>query len=410
MNEGTGVALKQKAGLDEIAAQGKRVFLRVDFNVPLLEDGRIRDDARMRAGLPTIRELTASGAVVIVATHLGRPKGQVQAALSTRPLAAHLGELLGAEVAWVPDCVGPVVEEAVGKLRPGQVLMLENLRFHPEEEANDRDFAQSLSRLADLYVDDAFGSAHRAHASTEGIARLLPAYAGRLMAEELSQLGRILENPARPLVAIMGGSKLSSKLGVINHLLPRVDVLCLGGAMAATFLRAKGLGVGRSLAEEGFVTEAGEILSQASGGAVRILLPVDVVVAPGQDAVAAKVRTCAVDEIQDADMILDVGPATVSGWSEIVAEAGTVIWNGPLGVFENPLFAGGTRGLARAIAQSAAVSVTGGGDLQAAIEGMGLTAGFTHVSTGGGATLEFLEGMELPGVSALMDARARAGR
>ncbi|EQD39847.1 phosphoglycerate kinase, partial [mine drainage metagenome] len=182
MNEGTGVALKQKAGLDEIAAQGKRVFLRVDFNVPLLEDGRIRDDARMRAGLPTIRELTASGAVVIVATHLGRPKGQVQAALSTRPLAAHLGELLGAEVAWVPDCVGPVVEEAVGKLRPGQVLMLENLRFHPEEEANDRDFAQSLSRLADLYVDDAFGSAHRAHASTEGIARLLPAYAGRLMA------------------------------------------------------------------------------------------------------------------------------------------------------------------------------------------------------------------------------------
>ncbi len=404
------MALKRRAGLDEMAALGKRVFLRVDFNVPLLEDGGIRDDARMRAGLPTIRELIAKGAAVIVATHLGRPKGRVQAALSTRPLAAHLGELLGAEVAWVPDCVGPVVEEAVGKLRPGQVMMLENLRFHPEEEANDPGFAQELSRLADLYVDDAFGSAHRAHASTEGIARFLPAYAGRLMAAELGQLGRILEDPARPLVAVMGGSKLSGKLGLINHLLPRVDVLCLGGAMAATFLRAEGLGVGRSLAEEGFVAEAREILGRAGGGSVRIVLPVDVVVAPGLDAVATEVRTCAVAEIPDADMILDVGPATVSGWGEIVAGAGTVIWNGPLGVFENPLFAGGTRGLAQAIARSSAVSVTGGGDLQAAIEGMGLTAGFTHVSTGGGATLEFLEGVELPGVAVLMDARARAGR
>ena len=394
----------RKAGLDEIDARGKRVFLRVDFNVPLREDRRIRDDARMRAALPTIRELVADRAAVIVATHLGRPKGQVLPALSTRPLAEHLGLLLGAGVTWVPDCVGPEVEDAATTLRPGQVMMLENLRFHPEEEANDPAFARSLARLADLYVNDAFGTAHRAHASTEGIAHYLPAYGGRLMARELAQLGGILDNPTRPLVAIMGGSKLSTKLGVINHLLPRLDDLCLGGAMAATFLRAQGLSVGKSLVEDEFVAQAAEILSRASRGPAKVELPSDVVVAPSPDAAADQVRHCPVGDIGSQEMILDVGPATVSGWARLVATAGTVVWNGPLGVYENPLFAGGTRELAQAIAASSAVSVTGGGDLQAAIDGMGLTSGFTHVSTGGGATLEFLEGRELPGVAVLMDA------
>ncbi|NNM96069.1 MAG: phosphoglycerate kinase [Candidatus Dormibacteraeota bacterium] len=394
----------RKAGLDEIDARGKRVFLRVDFNVPLREDRRIRDDARMRAALPTIRELVADRAAVIVATHLGRPKGQVLPALSTRPLAEHLGLLLGAEVTWVPDCVGPEVEDAATTLRPGQVMMLENLRFHPEEEANHPAFARSLARLANLYVNDAFGTAHRAHASTEGIAHYLPAYAGRLMARELAQLGGILDNPTRPLVAIMGGSKLSTKLGVINHLLPRLDDLCLGGAMAATFLRAQGLSVGKSLVEDEFVAQAAEILSRASRGPAKVELPSDVVVAPSPDAAADQVRQCPVGDIGSQEMILDVGPATVNGWARLVATAGTVVWNGPLGVYENPLFAGGTRELAQAIAASSAVSVTGGGDLQAAIDGMGLTSGFTHVSTGGGATLEFLEGRELPGVAVLMDA------
>ncbi len=394
----------RKAGLDEIDARGKRVFLRVDFNVPLREDRRIRDDARMRAALPTIRELVADRAAVIVATHLGRPKGQVLPALSTRPLAEHLGLLLGAEVTWVPDCVGPEVEDAATTLRPGQVMMLENLRFHPEEEANDPAFARSLARLANLYVNDAFGTAHRAHASTEGIAHYLPAYAGRLMARELAQLGGILDNPTRPLVAIMGGSKLSTKLGVINHLLPRLDDLCLGGAMAATFLRAQGLSVGKSLVEDEFVAQAAEILSRASSGPAKVELPSDVVVAPSPVAAADQVRQCPVGDIGSQEMILDVGPATVNGWARLVATAGTVVWNGPLGVYENPLFAGGTRELAQAIAASSAVSVTGGGDLQAAIDGMGLTSGFTHVSTGGGATLEFLEGRELPGVAVLMDA------
>ncbi|MHB8312283.1 MAG: phosphoglycerate kinase [Candidatus Dormibacteria bacterium] len=394
----------RKAGLDEIDARGKRVFLRVDFNVPLREDRRIRDDARMRAALPTIRELVADRAAVIVATHLGRPKGQVLPALSTRPLAEHLGLLLGAEVTWVPDCVGPEVEDAATTLRPGQVMMLENLRFHPEEEANDPAFARSLARLADLYVNDAFGTAHRAHASTEGIAHYLPAYAGRLMARELAQLGGILDNPTRPLVAIMGGSKLSTKLGVINHLLPRLDELCLGGAMAATFLRAQGVSVGKSLVEDEFEARAAEILSRASSGSAKVELPFDAVVAPSPDAAADQVRQCPVGDIASQEMILDVGPATVNGWARLVATAGTVVWNGPLGVYENPLFAAGTRELAQAIAASSAVSVTGGGDLQAAIDGMGLTSGFTHVSTGGGATLEFLEGRELPGVAVLMDA------
>jgi phosphoglycerate kinase len=394
----------ERASLDGLDVRGRRVFLRVDFNVPLLEGGGIRDDARMRASLPTLRELLAAGAAVIVATHLGRPMGRRVPELSTKPLADHLSELLGSPVQWVSDCVGPEVEKDASRLGPGEVLMLENLRFHPEEEANDPEFAGRLAQLADLYVSDAFGSAHRAHASTEGAARRLPAYPGRLMARELEQLGNVLGDPARPMVAIMGGSKLSSKLGVIDHLLPRVDALLLGGAMAATFLRAHGLQVGRSLVEQDFLEEALQIMERARTAAIRLELPVDVVVAPGLNASVAEVRTCGADEVGPDEMILDLGPKTVASWAELVASAGTVVWNGPLGAYENPLFASATRHLAEAIAASPAVSITGGGDLQAAIEEMGLERGFTHVSTGGGATLEFLEGKKLPGVEVLKGA------
>jgi phosphoglycerate kinase len=358
----------------------------------------------MKASLPTLRELLAGGAAVIVATHLGRPHGRPVPGLSTKPLAAHLTDLLGIPVAWIPDCVGPEVERAARTLGSGQVLMLENIRFHPEEEANDADFSARLARLADIYVSDAFGSSHRAHASTVGVARLLPAYPGRLMAEELLQLGNVLGEPARPMVAIMGGSKLSTKLGVINHLLPRVDDFCLGGAMAATFLRAQGFEVGRSLVEEQFVAEASQLVERAVAQGVRLELPSDVVVAPGPDATTNEVRTCGIGEVGRAEMILDLGPQTVAGWRKLVATAGTVVWNGPLGAYENPLFAYATKGMARAIADSPAVSVTGGGDLQAALELMGLQCGFTHVSTGGGATLEFLEGKRLPGVEVLTGA------
>jgi phosphoglycerate kinase len=392
-----------KAGLDDLDPEGKRVLVRVDFNVPLLEGGEIRDDARMRASLPTIQELRSRSARVILATHLGRPKGQPVEALSTRPLASHLSELLGVEVGWCPDCVGPVAQEAALALVDGGVLLLENLRFHPEEEANDPAFAAQLASLAELYVNDAFGTAHRAHASTEGVAHILPAYAGRLMERELSALSGILESPSRPLVAILGGSKLSTKLGVIDHLLPRVQRLLLGGGMSATFLLAEGVSVGRSLVEPDFVPRAAEILSRAPSLGAEVYLPTDVVVAAGPESPAAETRSCPVGEVGVEEMILDVGPDTAQRWAELVRHAGTVVWNGPLGVYENPAFAGATRQVAAAIGESPAVSVTGGGDLQAALESLGLVSKFTHVSTGGGATLEFLEGRELPGVAALRE-------
>ena len=392
-----------KAGLDDLSPEGKRVLVRVDFNVPLLGEGGIRDDARMRASLPTIQELRSRSARVILATHLGRPKGKPVEALSTRPLASHLSELLGVEVGWCSECVGPVAKEAALALADGGVLLLENLRFHPEEEANDPGFAAELASLAELFVNDAFGTAHRAHASTEGVAHILPAYAGRLMEGELAALSGILDSPSRPLVAIMGGSKLSTKLGVIDHLLPRVQQLLLGGGMSATFLVAEGVSVGRSLVEPDFVAKAAEILGRAPSLGAEVYLPTDVVVAASPESPAAESRSCRVGEVGVEEMILDVGPATAQRWSELVRRAGTVVWNGPLGVYENPAFAGGTRQVAAAIGESSAVSVTGGGDLQAALESLGLAAKFTHVSTGGGATLEFLEGRELPGVAALRE-------
>ncbi len=399
----------RKAGLDVAPVEGRRVLLRVDFNVPLTTDGEIRDDSRIRASLPTIQELSARGASVVLVTHLGRPKGVPVPALSTAPLAAHLGRLLNQLVAYCPEVVGEEADQMARLLRPGDLLMLENVRFWPEEETNDPIFSAQLASLADIYVDDAFGTAHRAHASTEGVAHLLPAYAGRLMQTELEQLGRILDNPAHPLLAIMGGSKLSTKLGVIRHLLPLVDTLCLGGAMAATFLKASGWEVGLSLVEPDFVATALDLARDAEAGGAAIELPLDVVVAPDAGAPASRVQVCDAGRMPASGMLLDVGPKTVARWSELVTTSGTVVWNGPLGVYENPLFATGTRGLAEAIANSGAISVTGGGDLQAAIQSFGLAAGFTHISTGGGATLEFLEGRELPGVAALLDAKPLPG-
>jgi phosphoglycerate kinase len=393
-----------KTGLDDVDPGGKRVLLRVDFNVPMNPDGSVRDESRIVAALPTIRELLARGAAVIVATHLGRPRGQVDPALSTRPLAGVLERLLGVPVAWAGDCVGEAVEARARALQPGGVLMLENLRFHKGEEANDPSFSRQLAALADIYVDDAFATAHRAHASTEGVAHYLPAAAGRLMASEISHLSAILDNPQRPLLAIIGGSKLSSKLGLLSHLVEQVDSLCLGGAMAATFLKAADLEVGRSLVEDDFQDLALAVVRRAAERHVDLQLPIDVVVAPSPEADPDQVDVKAVGQLEGDDMILDIGPATVARWSELVRSAGTIVWNGPLGLYEKPLFAAGTESVAKAVAASSAISVTGGGDLQAAISGLGLERGFTHVSTGGGATLEFLEGRELPGVAVLPDA------
>ncbi len=393
-----------KAGLDGVPVEGACVLLRVDFNVPLDSDGRIRDDSRIRASLPTLTELLRRGAAVVVVTHLGRPKGKVVPSLSTAVLAQRLRALVQAKVELSPEVVGAQTTALARALRPGQVLMLENVRFRPEEEANDPDFSKELAALATVYVNDAFGTAHRAHASTEGVAHLLPAYAGRLMARELTQLSRILEEPARPLLAIIGGSKLSTKLGVINHLLPRIDGLCLGGAMAATFLQAEGVDVGRSLVEEDFLPRAREIITGSTNLGLGLHLPIDAVVAPAMDAPAERVRRCAVTDISKQEMLLDIGDGTAAQWDGLVQRAGTVVWNGPLGVYERPEYSRGTRLVAESIARSKGFSVTGGGDLQAAIDQLSLTSKFTHVSTGGGATLEFLEGRELPGVVALLDA------
>ncbi|MGH7643183.1 MAG: phosphoglycerate kinase [Candidatus Dormibacteria bacterium] len=398
----TATRTRPKAGLDDIDPTGKRVLLRVDFNTPLDGAGRLRDESRLLAALPTIQELLSRGTALIIATHLGRPGGRVVPSLSTRPLASHLQRLLGVPVDWVRDAVGPEVERRARELRPGQILLLENLRFHKEEEANEPAFARQLARLADLYVDDAFGTAHRAHASIEGVAHLLPAVAGRLMASEISHLSAILEDPQRPLVAIIGGNKLSTKLELVTHLVDRVDSLCLGGAMAATFLKATNREVGRSLVEDDFLDRALAILAHAASRGVDLELPVDatVAVSPKADQVLVKaVEAIAVDE-----MILDVGPETIQRWKALVETAGTVVWNGPLGLYEDPRFAWGTQRLAEAVAAGSATSVTGGGDLQAAIQSLRLEQGFSHISTGGGATLEFLQGRQLPGVAALRDA------
>jgi len=392
-----------KLTVDQLDLAGKRAFVRVDFNVPLAE-GRVTDDTRIAAALPTIRHCAGAGAVVILASHLGRPKGAPDPKYSLGPAAERLGELLGCPVPLLPDCVGPEVEERVRGAGAGDVLLLENLRFHPEEEENDDDFARQLAALADVYVNDAFAAAHRAHASIAAITRhLRPAAAGFLMARELEALGRIFERPEHPVVAILGGAKVSDKLTLLEHLLDRLDGLLIGGGMAFTFLVARGHAVGRSLVEVDRVEAARAILARARTRGVTIRLPVDVVVATSPDD-GASARSVAVREIPPDRMGLDIGPATREQFAAALTAARTVIWNGPLGVFERAGFAEGTMAVARAMAAGSAFSVIGGGDTVAAANAAGIADRISYISTAGGAFLEFLEGRELPGVAALTDA------
>jgi len=387
-----------KKTVQDVDVQGKRVLLRVDFNVPL-QDGVITDDRRIRAALPTIKYLLERGATVIAMSHMGRPKGQVVDGLRLTPVAARLAELLDRPVTKLDDCVGEAVAGAVASSRPGDVILLENLRFHPEEKKNDPEFARQLAALADLYVNDAFGAAHRAHASVVGVAEYMPAVAGFLMEKELAALGGALENPTRPFVAILGGAKISGKIEVIDNLLPQVDHLLIGGGMANTFFKAQGHPVGDSLVEDGALDIAKETL--VKGGA-KLVLPVDVVIADAFDA-QAKSKVVAVDQVPDGWRIMDVGPETLKRFAKVLRRARTVVWNGPMGVFEMKKFAEGTFAVARSLAETDAVTVIGGGDSAAAIEQSGLADKMSHISTGGGASLDFLAGKALPGVAALSD-------
>ena len=391
----------RKQGIEDVELGGRRVLVRVDFNVPM-EGGRIVDDRRIREALPTIAELRHRGARVIVVTHLGRPKGRVDEGLRVASLARRLGELLGIDVPVTGDSGGEASRELVATLRDGDVCMLENIRFDPAEERNDPELARRLAELADVYVNDAFGAAHRAHASTEGVAHLLPAVAGLLMTRELEMLGGVLEAPERPLVAIVGGAKVSSKIGVVRSLLARVDTLWIGGAMACTFYRSLGEETGTSLVEPDQVDTATALLEQARSSEADLRLPVDLVVA-SEPRSGAATEVVAWKAIPGDRAVVDVGPDTVRQIAESCAAAGTVVWNGPLGIYEVEEFAEGTRRVAEALAGSPATTVVGGGDLAAALDSLGVADRITHVSTGGGATLEFLEGRTLPGVAALLD-------
>ena len=393
-----------KLTIRDVDVAGKRVFVRVDFNVPT-EDGRVVDDARIRAAVPTIRYLIRRGSKVILASHLGRPKGKVTDSLRLRPVAERLSQLLGQEVRVTGDALGVGTQDALRRLKPGDVLLLENLRFHKEEEANDEGFAKTLASYADLYVDDAFGSAHRAHASTEGIAHFLPAYAGLLMEREIAMLSDLLEDPKPPFAAVVGGAKVSDKTKVLDNLLRRLDTLVLGGGMANTFLVAQDRTVGKSLLEADMVPTARELLETGEQRGVRVVLPVDVVVAK-EVTRGAEHKIVPVEKIPNSWSIVDIGPRSIELFEEALADAKTVLWNGPLGVFEIPTFGDGTRAMARFLAKRAdegATVVVGGGDSAAALDQLGLADKMTHVSTGGGATLEFLEGQELPGIAVLLD-------
>src|SRR3990172_8515785 len=392
-----------KLTIRDVDVAGKRVFVRVDFNVPL-EDGKVTDDSRIRAALPTIRHLLSHGARVVLASHLGRPDGKVQDGLRLRPVAERLTQLLGRNVPVTGDALGIGTVDAVKRLRPGEVLLLENLRFHAAEEKNDPAFAEQLAAYADIYVNDAFGTAHRAHASTVGIATLLPSYAGFLMEQEIAQLSNLVESPARPYAAIVGGAKVSGKLKVLDNLVGRVDVLVLGGGMANTFLLAQGKAVGKSLAEHDMIDEARRVLASAQAKGVEVILPVDVIVAK-EVTRGTEYKTLSAEKIPASWHIVDVGKATLDLMEAALANAMTVFWNGPLGVFKIQSFAHGTKQIARFLADrcdAGATVVVGGGDSVAAIQQQGLASRFSHISTGGGASLEFLEGRELPAVAVVL--------
>ena len=395
-----------KKTVRDLDVAGKKVLVRVDFNVPLNDKGEITDDTRITASLPTIQYLLEQKAAVILMAHLGRPKGQVKPELSLAPVAKHLGKLLGKKILFAPDCVGEAAQAAASKLKAGHILLLENLRFHKEEEKNDMEFAEKLASLADLYVNDGFGVSHRAHASVEGVTHFLPAAAGFLLEKEIQYVGQAVTNSLHPFVAIIGGAKVSDKIGVISNLLDKVDTLLIGGGMANTFLAAQGYKMGKSLVEEDKLDLAKELLAKAKKNKVNMLLPTDLVMAaafaPDAEHVTEKVKN-----LNQAYMALDIGAETSKAYAEALADAKMIVWNGPMGVFEMDAFCKGTEAVAKAVAKSRATSIVGGGDSVAAIEKLGLAKRITHISTGGGASLEYLEGKVLPGVAALDDLRRK---
>lgn len=387
-----------KKTIKDIDIRGKRILVRVDFNVPI-KDGKVGDDTRIRAALPTIEYLLNGGAAVILCSHLGRPKGGPDPKFTLKPVADYLSQLMKKPVLFSEDCVGPTAEKAAKVLIAGEVLVLENTRFHPEEEKNDPEMAKQLAKLADVYVNDAFGTAHRAHASTEGVARIKPGVAGFLLEKEIQYLGQAIADPKRPFVAILGGAKISDKIGVIKNLLAKADAVLIGGGMANTFFKAQGYPIGDSLVEDEALETAKQLVKE---GSTHLRLPIDVVIG-NRFANDAERKVVETGPIPDGWRIMDVGPKTVAAYAKVVASAGTVVWNGPMGVFEFPHFAQGTFDLAKAVAESKAVTIIGGGDSVAAVQQSGLADKITHISTGGGASLEMLEGLVLPGVAILQD-------
>jgi len=393
----------KKKTVRDIDIRGKRVLVRVDFNVPLdVETGAISDDRRIRAALPTIRYLLEQKCRVVLCSHFGRPKGKVVEEMRLAPIAKRLSELLGLPVATTTDCIGADVEKAVSSLKDGEVLLLENLRFHPEEEKNDPDFAKALARLADVYVNDAFGTAHRAHASTEGVARYLPAVAGFLMEKEIDYLGGALTDPAHPFASIVGGAKVSDKIELLENILGKVDFLLIGGGMCCTFLKARGMSVGQSKIEDDKLDLVRELADKAGRANTKMVLPVDVVVSESFSG-GVPHQVVPVSGIPDGSYVMDIGPQTIDAFAGEIGTCKTVVWNGPMGVFEYPEFRAGTEAVARQLAGLDATTIIGGGSTAEAVEDLGLANKMSHVSTGGGAALEFLEGKTLPGVAALQD-------